>query len=59
MRDAGLEKSILLSQVNFYISITFIGVFAFAAGLLIWHAATGQNPIADAMAQQLYAEQNF
>lgn len=48
------EASLMQSNVNSFIALLFVGTVAFAAGLLIWHVATGINPIEKAIASQLY-----
>ncbi|HVY72501.1 MAG TPA: hypothetical protein VG984_00390 [Candidatus Paceibacterota bacterium] len=45
--------SIFRSWINPAISLLFVGSFALGAGLLIWHAAFGENPIANAMAKTI------
>lgn len=51
-----LRDSIWQSRVNSFLGILFIGSFAFGAGLLIWHAAYGENPVANAFAAEMAAE---
>lgn len=38
-------------NINSYIALVFVGSFALAIGLIVWHAAVGNNPIADFIAQ--------
>lgn len=42
--------SIFRSWINPFLSLMFVGTFTFAACLLIWHAAFGENPVANMMA---------
>jgi hypothetical protein len=46
------ERNVALfrSWVNPIISLMFVGSFTFAACLLIWNVAFGENPVANAMA---------
>jgi hypothetical protein len=48
-----MDKSIFKSKVSGFLSLIFVGTFALGAGLIIWHAAFGENPLANAMASQL------
>jgi hypothetical protein len=38
-------------NVNSVIALVFVGSFSLGLGLVIWHAAVGNNPIADFLAQ--------
>lgn len=51
-----LAPDILRSEVNGLIGAAFIGAFVLGAGLILWHAAFDRNPIADALANALYAQ---
>ena len=51
-----LEADILRSHVNFFLGTMFLGSFTLGAALMIWHAATDKNPVADAIAQTVYAQ---
>ena len=42
----------LNENINTFIGLTFVAVFALAMGLAIWHAATDKNPVADFLSQQ-------
>ena len=53
------QANIFRSSVNSYISLVFVGVFAFAAGLMIWHAASGDNPVEDAFIATLPAAADY
>lgn len=49
-------QAIYLSQhVNSAVGLCFIGSFSLIMGLLIWHAAFGENPVAEALSQTVYA----
>ena len=50
------NATILGSWVNPVISLLFVGSFALGAGLIIWHTAFGENPIANVMAAQIERE---
>lgn len=39
------------TNINSYIALVFVGSFALGIGLIVWHASTGNNPIADFIAQ--------
>lgn len=41
-----------MARVNTIIGSTFLGVFAFGASLIIWHAASGETSIAKALSVQ-------
>ena len=49
------ERNVALfkSWINPAISLMFVGTFTFAAGLLIWNVAFGDNPVATVMAQAI------
>jgi hypothetical protein len=47
------KVALFRSWVNPFISLLFVGSFTFAACLLIWNVAFGQNPIANAMAKAI------
>jgi hypothetical protein len=51
------QATLLQSQIRSYIALALIGSFAAAMALMIWQAAFGQNPLANAMAKTLYSEQ--
>jgi len=51
------QATLLQSQIRSYIALALIGSFSIAMALMIWQAAFGQNPIANAMAKTLYNEQ--
>lgn len=40
---------ILQTRINGILGCIFVGAFALGASLLIWHAASGKNPVADAL----------
>lgn len=42
------------ANINSFIALVFVGTFALATGLLIWHAAFGENPIATVFAANVY-----
>jgi hypothetical protein len=48
--------NIFQSQVNLFLSLFFVGTFTLGAGLILWHAFFGNNPIADAMYKEIQAE---
>jgi len=39
-----------------FLSVLFVGSFALGAGLIIWQAVSGHNPIADALYTQIQNE---
>ena len=39
------------TQVHSIIGLSFVAAFALLMGLAVWHAAVGNNPIADFIAQ--------
>lgn len=47
---------VLRAEVNWFISICFIASFALGAGLILWKAAFGHNPLADTLANALYEQ---
>ena len=44
------------SQVNLFLSLLFVGSFTFGAGLILWHAYFGNNPIVDILTASLSTE---
>ncbi len=55
-----MNTHMINSNVNGFLALMFVGVFALGAGLLIWHAAFGENPIANAMTSELVSQyQNY
>ncbi len=44
------RRSVYTQRVNTFLGSAFLVVWAGGCGLLIWHAAFGQNPLADAFA---------
>ena len=55
-----MDKSILKSNVNGLLALLCVGTFALGAWLIVWHAAFGENPIANAMWAQMSADnQNY
>lgn len=42
-----MRDSIWRSNVNAFLAFMFVGSVTLGAGLLIWHAAFGHDPIAD------------
>lgn len=44
------------TNISSFLALLFVGSFALGAGLLIWRAAFDTNPIADSLAQVMYAE---
>lgn len=38
-------------NINSFVALVFVGSFALGIGLIVWHAALGNNPIADFIAQ--------
>lgn len=55
MPTSGQAKYIS-ANINSFIALAFVGTFALATGLLIWHAAFGENPIATVFASSGYAQ---
>jgi len=53
-----MERSMLRSNINGFLALLFVGTFSLGASLIIWHAAFGENPIADVMASQI-TSQNY
>lgn len=47
------KADFLRSWVSPFISLMFVGSFALGAFLIVYHAAFGKNPIADAFATAL------
>ena len=43
-------------NINSFIALVFVGTFTLGIGLVVWHASTGHNPIADFIAQTALAE---
>lgn len=39
------------TNINSFVALVFVGSFALGVGLVVWHAAIGNNPIADFLAQ--------
>jgi len=48
------KHEILLSNVNTLLGTIFVASFAFGAGLLIWNAAFGTNPLEKALYAEIY-----
>jgi hypothetical protein len=51
-----MGNNIWTSQVNLFLSVFFVGSFTFGAGLIIWQAYFGHNPMADVMYTAIQAE---
>ena len=47
-----LRDGIWHSKVNCLLGILLIGSFVLGAGLIVWHAAFGENPLANALPQK-------
>jgi hypothetical protein len=45
------QAQYLRANINSFIGLVFVASFALMMGLLIWHSAFGQNPIANFIAQ--------
>lgn len=43
------------SNINFFVAFAFIGVYVFGIGLVVWVAAFGHNPVADAIEHEMAA----
>ncbi|MDE2071346.1 MAG: hypothetical protein KGI70_01265 [Patescibacteria group bacterium] len=56
---ARTEGSLLKERVNVWLGSLFLGSWALAASLMIWHAATGSNPISDAMAKAIIHQEGL
>jgi hypothetical protein len=41
--------SFMRSEINALLALVFVGSFTLGAALIIWHAATNTNPLADAL----------
>jgi hypothetical protein len=39
------------SNINSFLALTLVGSLALGVALIVWHASTGSNPIADFIAQ--------
>ncbi len=52
-----MHGSIWDSQVNLFLSLFFVGSFTLGAGLILWHVAFGNNPIANAMSSYMLEDQ--
>ncbi len=48
------QATFLRSNINSFIALMFVGAVALGAGLMVWKAATGMNPVEKAIASQLY-----
>ncbi|MDO8518417.1 MAG: hypothetical protein Q7S26_03970 [bacterium] len=46
----------LQTNINGVLSLMLVASFTFGIGLLVWHAASGQNPIATFLAQTALAQ---
>jgi hypothetical protein len=57
-QDPEILKSVFYSQINFWIGTLLLLTVALGGSLVIWHAATGLNPISDAMASEITALKN-
>jgi len=51
-----LQADIFRTRVNTIVGILFVGSFAFGAGLIIWHAAFGVNPVENVLYASLIEE---
>ncbi|MGC9602121.1 MAG: hypothetical protein ABSE76_00035 [Minisyncoccia bacterium] len=51
-----MGNNIWSSQVNLFLSLLFVGSFTLGAGLILWQAFSGHNPITDAMYTEIQAE---
>lgn len=45
----GQGQNILTARINTIIGALFLGVFAFSAGLIIWHTASGETNLVKAL----------
>jgi len=45
------EATYFSRNINSFIALVFVGSFALGTGLIVWHSAVGDNPIADFLAQ--------
>ena len=39
------------TNINSFVALVFVACFALGIGLVVWHAAVGNNPIADFLTQ--------
>ena len=46
------QARFLHENINTFIGLAFVASFALMMGLIVWHAAFGQNPLANFIAQQ-------
>lgn len=51
------QANYLTHNINSFIALMFVGSFALGVGLIVWHAASGENPIADFIAQSSLTQQ--
>jgi hypothetical protein len=51
------EAAIFKAKVNGALALIFIASFTLGISLVVWNAAFGQNPVANAMAAYVVSEQ--
>lgn len=49
-----IKHEVLLSDVGTFVGLLFVGSFALGAGLIIWHAAFGNNPLEAVLLSTIY-----
>ncbi len=48
-----MNRGTLNAKVNGILALLFVGTFTLGAWLIVWHAAFGQNPVADVIAAEI------
>lgn len=51
------QATLLHQNIGSYLGLMLVGSVSLMFALMIWQTAFGQNPVANAMAQALYNEQ--
>lgn len=53
------QATYLNQNIGTVVGSLLIASVALAFGLIIWHAAFGQNPVADALSKAIYQQQQY
>lgn len=54
-----MKGALLTQRVNSFIGCTFLATVALYAGLAVWQASFNENPLANAMATVLIAQEQL
>jgi len=53
------QATFLHENVGSYLGLTLVAAVALLFGLMIWQAAFGQNPVANAMSKAFYSQEQI